>query len=147
MVKILVKGGAGYIGSHTCKVLARRGFEPVVYDNLSRGNRSAAKFGMFELGDIGDAARVRSMLEKYRPSALIHFAAYAYVGESVASPPLLSQQHRRNRLAASDPDRFRTNAGGVLVKLRDLWRARSASDLEGSSTTADQSLRLLEARC
>lgn len=52
MVKILVTGGAGYIGSHTCKVLARHGFEPVVYDNLSRGNRWAARFGMFELGDV-----------------------------------------------------------------------------------------------
>ncbi|MCP3471637.1 UDP-glucose 4-epimerase GalE [Bradyrhizobium sp. CCGUVB1N3] len=88
MVKILVTGGAGYIGSHTCKVLARHGFEPVVYDNLSRGNRWAAKFGMFEFGDIGDAAKVRSVLEKYRPSALIHFAAYAYVAESVANPLL-----------------------------------------------------------
>lgn len=75
MVKILVAGGAGYIGSHTCKVLARHGFEPVVYDNLSRGNRWAARYGMFELSDIGDAARVRSVLEKYRPSALMHFAA------------------------------------------------------------------------
>jgi UDP-glucose-4-epimerase GalE len=88
VTKILVTGGAGYIGSHTCKVLARHGFEPVVYDNLSRGNRWAARFGMFELGDVGDAARVRSVFEKYRPSALIHFAAYAYVGESVASPLL-----------------------------------------------------------
>jgi UDP-glucose 4-epimerase len=66
--------------------LARHGFEPVVYDNLSRGNRWAARYGMFEFGDIGDAAQVRSVLEKYRPSALIHFAAYAYVGESVADP-------------------------------------------------------------
>lgn len=88
MLKILVTGGAGYIGSHTCKVLTRHGFEPVVYDNLSRGNRWAAQFGMFELGDIGDATRVRSVLEKYRPSALIHFAGYAYVGESVATPLL-----------------------------------------------------------
>ncbi|MER9894204.1 UDP-glucose 4-epimerase GalE [Mesorhizobium sp. M0119] len=88
MTKILVTGGAGYIGSHTCKVLARRGFEPVVYDNLSRGNRWAARFGPFELGDVGDPARVRSVLEKHRPSALIHFAAYAYVGESVVNPLL-----------------------------------------------------------
>ena len=88
MLKILVTGGAGYIGSHTCKALARHGFEPVVYDNLSRGNHWAARFGQFELGDIGDPARVRSVLEKYRPAALIHFAAYAYVGESVIDPLL-----------------------------------------------------------
>ncbi|WP_377830596.1 NAD-dependent epimerase/dehydratase family protein [Bradyrhizobium lupini] len=84
-MKFLVAGGAGYSGSHTCKVLAHHGCEPVVYDNLSRGNRWAARYGMFELGDIGDAARVRSVLEKYRPSALMHFAAYAYVSESVAN--------------------------------------------------------------
>lgn len=59
-----------------------------MYDNLSRGNRWAARFGMFELGDIGDAARLRSVLEKFRPSAVVHFAAYAYVGESVANPLL-----------------------------------------------------------
>lgn len=88
MAKILVTGGAGYIGSHTCKALARHGFEPVVYDNLSRGNRWAARFGPFELGDVGDRARLRSVLEKHRPSALIHFAAYAYVGESVVNPLL-----------------------------------------------------------
>ncbi|WP_347958356.1 UDP-glucose 4-epimerase GalE [Bradyrhizobium sp. SSUT112] len=104
MVKILVTGGAGYIGSHTCKVLARHGFEPVVYDNLSRGNRWAARFGMFELGDIGDTARVRSVLEKYRPSALIHFAAYAYVGESVASPLLY----------------YRNNIGETALRLQAL---------------------------
>ncbi|MER8771840.1 UDP-glucose 4-epimerase GalE [Mesorhizobium sp. M0815] len=88
MTKILVTGGAGYIGSQTCKVLARHGFEPVVYDNLSRGNYWAARFGPFEFGDVGDPARVRSVLEKHRPSALMHFAAYAYVGESVVNPLL-----------------------------------------------------------
>ncbi|MER9468180.1 UDP-glucose 4-epimerase GalE [Mesorhizobium sp. M0482] len=88
VMKILVTGGAGYIGSQTCKVLALHGFEPVVYDNLSRGNHWAARFGPFELGDVGDPARVRSVLEKHRPSALMHFAAYAYVGESVVNPLL-----------------------------------------------------------
>jgi UDP-glucose-4-epimerase GalE len=68
--------------------LARHGFEPVVYDNLSPGNHWAARFGPFELGDVGDPARVRSVLEKHRPSALIHFAAYAYVGESIVNPLL-----------------------------------------------------------
>ncbi|MER9651710.1 UDP-glucose 4-epimerase GalE [Mesorhizobium sp. M0199] len=87
-MKILVTGGAGYIGSQTCKVLALHGFEPVVYDNLSRGNHWAARFGPFELGDVGDRDRVRSVLEKHRPSALMHFAAYAYVGESVVNPLL-----------------------------------------------------------
>jgi UDP-arabinose 4-epimerase len=87
-MKILVTGGAGYIGSHACKVLARNGFEPIVYDNLSRGNRWAAKFGSLEIGDLGDVVRLRALLEKYRPQALMHFAAFAYVGESVANPLL-----------------------------------------------------------
>jgi len=87
-MKILVTGGAGYIGSHACKALAARGFEPIVYDNLSRGNRWAVRWGPLEIGDIADATRLRAVLEQYRPAALIHFAAYAYVGESVAFPLL-----------------------------------------------------------
>ena len=87
-MKILVTGGAGYIGSHACKVLAANGFEPIVYDNLSRGNRWAVKFGPLEVGDLGDTIRLQAVLEKYRPQALMHFAAFAYVGESVANPLL-----------------------------------------------------------
>jgi len=70
-MKILVTGGAGYIGSHACKVLAARGFEPIVYDNLSRGNRWAVKWGPLEIGDIADTARLRAVFERYRPIALI----------------------------------------------------------------------------
>ena len=81
-------GGAGYIGSHACKALATRGFMPITYDNLSRGNRWAVKWGPLEEGDIGDAGRVQTVLEKYKPIALMHFAAYAYVGESVELPLL-----------------------------------------------------------
>src|SRR6201984_2702244 len=87
-MKILVTGGAGYIGSHACKVLAKRGFEPIVFDNLSRGNRWAVKWGPLELGDIADSSRLRTVLQQYRPAALMHFAAYAYVGESVEQPLL-----------------------------------------------------------
>jgi len=83
---ILVTGGAGYIGSHTCKALAARGYTPITYDNLCRGNRWAVKWGPLEEGDIKDEARVRAVLEKYEPAAVMHFAAYAYVGESVARP-------------------------------------------------------------
>jgi len=95
--RILVTGGAGYIGSHACKVLARRGFEPIVFDNLSRGNRWAVKWGPLELGDIANSVRLRTVLEQYRPAALMHFAAYAYVGESVEDPLLYYQ----NNVAAS----------------------------------------------
>jgi UDP-arabinose 4-epimerase len=87
-MKIIVTGGAGYIGSHVCKVLAAKGFEPVVFDNLSRGNRWAVKWGPLEVGDIADSARLRGVLEQYRPASVMHFAAYAYVGESVENPLL-----------------------------------------------------------
>lgn len=87
-MRILVTGGAGYIGSHACKALAAKRFEPIVYDNLSRGNRWAVKWGPLEEGDIADTARLRSVIAKYRPAALMHFAAYAYIGESVEEPLL-----------------------------------------------------------
>jgi UDP-glucose-4-epimerase GalE len=96
-MKIIVTGGAGYIGSHACKVLARRGYEPIVFDNLSRGNRWAVKWGPLELGNIADSARLRAVLEQYRPAAIVHFAAYAYVGESVQYPLL----YYRNNVAAT----------------------------------------------
>ena len=96
-MRILVTGGAGYIGSHACKALAAKGFEPIAFDNLSRGNRWAVKWGPLEQGDIADAQRVREVIAKYRPAALMHFAAFAYVGESVASPLL----YYRNNVAAT----------------------------------------------
>ena len=92
-MKILVTGGAGYIGSHTCKALAASGFEPVTYDNFSRGNRWAVKWGPLEVGDIADEARLKLVLESHRPAAVIHFAAFAYVGESVENPILYYQNN------------------------------------------------------
>ena len=92
-MRILVSGGAGYIGSHACKALAAKGFEPIVYDNLSRGNRWAVKWGPLEEGDIADIERVRAALERYRPMAVMHFAAFAYVGESVREPLLYSRNN------------------------------------------------------
>jgi UDP-arabinose 4-epimerase len=86
--RILVTGGAGYIGSHACKALAARGYEPVTYDNLSRGNRWAVKWGPLEEGEIADGARLRTILDRYQPVAVMHFAAFAYVGESVEEPLL-----------------------------------------------------------
>jgi UDP-glucose-4-epimerase GalE len=88
MQNILVTGGAGYIGSHVCKLLAAEGYKPIVYDNLSRGNRWAVKWGPLEEGDVADDPRIRELLSTYKPAALMHFAAYAYVGESVDHPLL-----------------------------------------------------------
>ena len=92
-MKILVTGGAGYIGSHACKALAAGGFEPVTYDNLSRGNRWAVKWGPLEVGDIADEPRLREVLEEHQPAAAMHFAAFAYVGESVQNPNLYYQNN------------------------------------------------------
>lgn len=76
---ILVTGGAGYIGSHTCKLLAREGYLPVVFDNLVYGHEWAVKWGPFEQGDLLDKQRIAEVVQKYSPQAVIHFAAYAYV--------------------------------------------------------------------
>jgi UDP-arabinose 4-epimerase len=84
--RILVTGGAGYVGSHACKVLASRGLRPIVFDNLSRGYRALVKWGDFVAGDVRNRAEVRAALERHRIEAVMHFAALAYVGESVASP-------------------------------------------------------------
>jgi UDP-arabinose 4-epimerase len=86
MTSILVTGGAGFIGSHTCKALHHAGFTPVTYDNLERGNREAVKWGELETGDITDGARLRAALARHRPAACVHFAALAYVDESNANP-------------------------------------------------------------
>ena len=83
---VLVTGGAGYIGSHACKVLARAGRHPVVFDNLSRGHREAVRWGPLVEGDLADRAGLVAAIETHRVSAVMHFAAYAYVGESVADP-------------------------------------------------------------
>ena len=86
MNPVLVTGGAGYIGSHTCKLLAQRGLQPVVLDNLVRGHRQAVRWGPFHHGDIADAELVRQLVQEYGIQSLIHFAAYAYVGESMERP-------------------------------------------------------------
>lgn len=88
MRKVLVTGGAGFIGSHACKALARAGFQPVVFDNLSTGNRDAVRWGQFVPGDVRDAGGVLQALKEHRISAVMHFAASAYVGESVSNPAL-----------------------------------------------------------
>lgn len=94
---ILVTGGAGYIGSHACKALAQAGYNPITYDNLVYGHEWAVKWGPLEKGDIADRNRLNAVLTKHKPSAVIHFAAYAYVGESVAEP----YKYYRNNVAGT----------------------------------------------
>lgn len=83
---VLVTGGAGYIGSHTCKALHKAGYLPISYDNLVYGHEWAVKWGPLERGEISDRERLNAVIELYRPAAVIHFAAFAYVGESVVNP-------------------------------------------------------------
>jgi UDP-glucose 4-epimerase len=83
---ILVTGGAGYIGSHCCKSLWQQGFDPIVVDNLIYGHRSAVKWGEFIYADIGDVNRMESIFKSHKIDAVMHFSAFAYVGESVTWP-------------------------------------------------------------
>lgn len=86
MKHVLVTGGAGYIGSHACKALAAAGYVPVAFDNLVYGHEWAVRWGPFVQGDILDRPALDAVMEKYQPVAVMHFAAFAYVGESVGNP-------------------------------------------------------------
>ncbi len=86
MKRVFVTGGAGYIGSHVVKALGERGYEVLVYDNLSTGNRWAVLYGNLVVGDLADADLLSKTLREFRPDAVIHFAAYIVVPESVAQP-------------------------------------------------------------
>jgi UDP-arabinose 4-epimerase len=83
---ILVTGGAGYIGSHVCKALTAAGYTPVVLDNLSTGHEWAVKWGPLVAADIADRGHVSKLVKEFAIGAVIHLAAFAYVGESVSYP-------------------------------------------------------------
>ncbi len=112
-MNILVTGGAGYIGSHTCKALAAAGFTPVTYDNLRSGHRRAVKWGPLEEGDLADGARLAAVIARYQPRGVIHFAASSAVGESVADPGA----YYRNNVAGSLTllEAMRDHGVGALV--------------------------------
>ncbi|ROT99102.1 UDP-glucose 4-epimerase GalE [Histidinibacterium lentulum] len=116
---ILVTGGAGYIGSHTCKALAQAGYTPVVYDSLCRGNPWAVKWGPLEIGDLMDGERLRDVLRAHRPVGVIHFAAFAYIAESMSDPLFY----------------YRNNVGGTMSLLRAM-AAEGVKQLVFSSTCA-----------
>ena len=97
MDTILVTGGAGYIGSHVCKALAKAGFLPIAYDNLSTGHAYAVKWGPFVEADLSDTEQLNNTFKKYQPKAVLHFAASALVVESVATPG----KYYRNNLSSS----------------------------------------------
>lgn len=88
MQKVLVTGGAGYIGAHACKALRAAGYTPVTYDSLVTGWEQAVKFGPFEKGDICDRARLDAVFAAHKPVAVMHFAALSQVGEAMHEPGL-----------------------------------------------------------
>lgn len=87
-MRILVTGGAGYVGSHCLRALLAAGHEPVVYDNLSRGHRGAVLAGLLVEGDLRDEAKLTALMQERKIEAVMHFAAFALVGESVEQPEL-----------------------------------------------------------
>lgn len=97
MKHVLVTGGAGYIGSHACKALAAAGYVPVSFDNLVYGHEWAVRWGPFVQGDILDRAALDAAIVAWQPIAIMHFAAFAYVGESVENPG----KYYRNNVAGS----------------------------------------------
>ncbi|MBF0547412.1 MAG: UDP-glucose 4-epimerase GalE [Candidatus Riflebacteria bacterium] len=94
---VLVTGGAGYIGSHACKALKAAGYNPIVFDNLVYGHKEFVKWGPFLEGHLEERAKLDEAINKYRPSAVMHFAAYALVGESVTNPG----KYYRNNVSGS----------------------------------------------
>jgi UDP-glucose-4-epimerase GalE len=94
---VLVTGGAGYIGSHASKALHRAGYRVVVYDNLVAGHRAAVKYGELVEGDIADTRAVRDALRTHQISAVMHFAAFLDVGESVRQP----EKYYRNNVVGT----------------------------------------------
>ena len=97
-MRVLVPGGAGYIGSHTAKLLAEAGHEPVVFDNLGMGHRWAVRWGPLVEADLADDESLRRTFREYEIDAVVHFAASAYVGESVRNPRAYFQNNSVNTL-------------------------------------------------
>lgn len=118
-MRVLVAGGAGYIGSHTCKALARAGHLPIVYDNLHTGHPWAVKWGPLFQGDINDPVALAAAIRAHRPEAVINFAALAYVGESTAEPTRY----------------YRTNVAGMIT-LIEVMRAHDIGSIVFSSSCA-----------
>lgn len=98
-MQILVVGGAGYIGSHICKVLHESGFTPVVYDNLSTGHETSVRFGPFVQGDIEDERALLAAFKEYQPKAVIHLASLINVRDSIADPALYYEKNLFGTLA------------------------------------------------
>lgn len=119
MTTLFVTGGAGYVGSHCCKAFQEAGWKVVVFDNLSRGHKEFVRYGDLIVGDILDGAGLARAIEEVKPDAVAHFAALAYVGESVTEPGLY----------------YRNNTVGTL-NLIEAMRAAHVDKMVFSSTCA-----------
>jgi UDP-glucose-4-epimerase GalE len=97
MINVLVIGGAGYIGSYMCKYLAKNGYRPIALDNLVCGQREAVRWGPLFEGSMADSQMLNSIFLEYKIAAVMHFAAFCYVGESVTVPA----KYYRNNVAAT----------------------------------------------
>src|SRR5438067_1778642 len=109
-MNVLVTGGAGYVGSHASRLLAREGHEIWVYDNLVFGHRAAVAPGRLIEGDLLDRGKVEVILREKRIDAVMHFAAFAYVGESVTEPA----KYYHNNVAGTLSLMGAMRAAGVL---------------------------------
>src|SRR5260221_13122261 len=119
VASVLVTGGAGYIGSHACKALAGLGFKPIVLDDLSTGHRGAVRWGPLMQVDLRSRDEVERALQAIRPIAVMHFAASAYVGESVP-----------------DPSKYYANNLTATMNLLDAMRLHGVRNLIFSSSCA-----------
>src|SRR5262249_30471697 len=118
-MRILVTGGAGYVGSHCLRRLLAAGHECVVYDNLSRGHSEAIPAGLLVEGELSDEAKLTALVRDRKVDAVMHFAALALVGESVEKPELY----------------YRNNVLGSICLL-DAMRQTGVHKIVFSSTTA-----------
>ena len=116
---ILIVGGAGYIGSHANKALSKKGYKTVVFDNLSRGHKEFVKWGKFFKGDLADKKQLEACFKKYPIKAVMHFSAFAYVGESV-----------------EEPAKYYINNVANTLNLLEVMRAHNVKHFIFSSTAA-----------
>ena len=118
-MKILITGGAGYIGSHVVKALGEQGHELLTYDNLSTGNAWAVLYGKLVVADLSDETTLRNVMSDFKPDAVMHFAASIVVPESVTNP----LKYYRNNTANT-------------IKLLDAAREKNINNFIFSSTAA-----------
>mgnify|MGYP000229222922 FL=1 len=118
-MKVLVVGGAGYIGSHMCKTLMNLGHDVVILDNLSTGFRELAKYGKLVVGDLEDREFLDGLFSRYQLDGVVHFAAASLVGESIV-----------------DPAKYYRNNVSNTINLLDTMRGHNVKNLVFSSSAA-----------